>query len=144
MSDKTHGVVFEATQKDAVDFFQSLNHSTFLRLTALDSNGLWGIYTEGWPGDQKTLDEIALSASLVLNTSLRYRYVDDAGSLCDLFENGLRTRSQDPDDPSVPRFSGDVFKAFGRTRALHDVVEVAFAWGGNEDWLLENDWNQNR
>ena len=144
MSDRTHGVIFEAEEEDAVEFFRKLDHPTFLRLTSLDSNGLWGIYTEGWPGDQEVLDEITRSASIILNTSLRYRYVDDAGHLCDLFENGERTRSQDPDDPSVARFPGDVFKAFGRARTMHDVVEHAFAWGVNRNWLRENDWKKNQ
>ena len=141
MSDRTYGVVFEASEDSAVEFFSELNAPTFLRLTRLDADELWGVYAEGWPGDREVLEDVAIRASARLGKCLLYRYDDILGHYCVLFENGTKTRSQDVEDCETPRFRGDVFKVFGHGSDLHDTVEKAFRWGDG-DWEFETGLHQ--
>jgi len=137
MSDRTNGVVFAADEDVAVEFFSDLEPTTFLRLTQLDENDLWGIYAEGWPGDREVLDEIARLASVAVGVSYRVCYDGAVGPLDSLFENGERTQSMDPDDQCTQPWQGNVCKVFGRHSNIDDTIEAAFKWGGNTDWVLE-------
>lgn len=137
MGDDRHGVIFEASEEAAANFFSDLEPKTFLRLTRLDSKNVWGIYAEGWPGDGEVLNDIARLASITFQKSVRYRYADAVGFLSDIYEQGQRTQTEDADDPSVPQIRGDVFQALGLNQNMHDVVEAAFTWAGNNNWVLE-------
>lgn len=137
MGDDRHGVIFAASEEHATNFFSDLEPKTFLRLTLLDTKNVWGIYAEGWPGDGEILNDIARLASITFGKSVRYRYADAVGFLSDLYEQGQRTKTEDADDRSVPRIRGDVFQIFGLKQNMHEVVEAAFTWAGNDNWVLE-------
>lgn len=137
MSLKIKGAIFASGEDAAVEFFCNINPTTFLRLTELEP-GLWGIYAEGWPGDQEVLDEIARSASVTFGMSLSYFYHSTVDFISELYENGRLTRTEDTTDTETPQFTGCVFEVFGRDSSLHDVVETKFNWH-NQDWLLEMD-----
>lgn len=142
MSDRTNGVLFETTERLAVEFFRELTPRTFLRLTAIDEQGLYGIYAEGWPGDREVLDEIASRASGEFGMSVRYCYEGAVGFCNSLYENGQQTRSDDsPSDPS--QHCPSVQSLFGRDSSCDDLIEQALCWR-NPNWLLERtgaDWD---
>lgn len=35
------------------------------------------------------------------------------------------------------KMRGNVFQVFGLNKNMHDIVENAFVWAGNSNWVLE-------
>jgi len=136
MSDKTNGVLLAATEEEAVQFFQELPPQTFLRLTPVADDVLWGIYAEGWPGDQDVLDTVVCLASKQTGAALRVWYDGVAGCLDNLWRNGQRVESANPHH-DCPRLNSKIHSVFECSALSDDTIEAAFCWADNHVWTKE-------
>ena len=136
MSNKINGVVFEASEEQAVDFFCNLEPKTFLKLTLLDGDDLWGISAEGWPGDAEILDEIARLVSVVTGIGYRVCYHSAVGFCDSLYKEGKCVHTMDPDTPN-DMLSEGASRFFGRVSKVDETIEVVCSGRGTDDWVLE-------
>ena len=136
MSDRTEGVLFQATEEEANRFFSELEPVTFLRLTPMEAGVLWGIYAEGWPGDHDVLDAVASLASKRTAVAWRVWYDGVAGCLDSLFRNGQRVESANPDN-DCPQLNSKIHSVLGCHTVTDGTIEAAFRWAGNTEWTQE-------
>ncbi|MEZ6059220.1 MAG: hypothetical protein R3C19_02545 [Planctomycetaceae bacterium] len=139
MSERLHGVIFEADEATAADFFCELPPVTFLRLVPLESSGLWAIFTEGWPGDNDVLDDIAIKCSRQFGKVVRYAYDSRVDFFSDLYEHGVLTQSQMPKERGVPLLAKYPFPSNAKEPGLDEQIDSAYR-SGYDRALLSTWW----